>query len=118
MKPGAPTMVGALRSRVVRCAGVVALLALLAGAEAQSALATLNIVWRTFVLSFDSPTSQRNDDIASDGRVSSDPGREAREAVLPGVEPERLGAIRYAAPDDGHCLGSRLTRSPPSASLA
>ncbi len=111
-------MVTVLRTRGVRCAGVLALFALLAGAEAHFALATLNIVWRTFVLSFDSPATQWNDDIASDGRVSSDPGREAHDAVQPGVTPGRLCAIRYTAPHDSSRLASRLTRAPPSSSIA
>ncbi|MBI2206661.1 MAG: hypothetical protein HYU41_22730 [Candidatus Rokubacteria bacterium] len=99
-------------------AKVLTLLALLVGAEAQFALATLDIVWRTLVLSFDSPASQWTDAIASDGTVSSDGGREAREAVRHGTEPRRFCAVRSAARRDSHWLGSRLTRSPPSSPLA
>lgn len=111
-------MVTRLRSRVVRSTGALALLALLAGAETHFSLATLNIVWRMFVLSFDNPATLWNDDVASDGRVSSDPAREAHDAVRRGVEPGPLHPIRYAPPRANHRFASVLTRAPPSSSLA
>jgi hypothetical protein len=100
----------AARSRLVRCILAAALLVALAGAEVQSALATLNIVWRAFVLSFDNPATQWLDEIASDATLYADP---ARDAAVP-VSPARPFAFaRHAGAAGRHDLDSRLTRSPP-----
>ena len=89
------------------------LLGLLLLAGTQHVSAGLGILWRTSVVSWDHPSSQLNDEVATQGATYSDPIRQALSA-LDGAACQRLhvpscgGVVRTLAGD------SRLTRSPPT----
>lgn len=91
--------------------GLLFTLLLIAGGQHVSA--GLGILWRSSVVSWDSPTTQLHDEAASQGATYSDPIRQALRA-LDGAACQRFhvlscdGAARTPAAD------SRLTRSPPS----
>lgn len=106
------------RDAWLRCLGAIALLALLTGDEVQTGQARLNILWRSLVVSYDSPATQTHDETASAGSLYSDAGREATDAVVAAVSVSCARAIRDVVRLERHWLGSRLTRSPPSAPTA
>jgi hypothetical protein len=90
------------------------LLALLLLAGAQQASATLAIVWRSAVLSWDSPTSQWQDELASQGAAGADPRGQAHghlAALGPGGRLTVPGASRSP---DGPVAAADHTRSPPA----
>jgi hypothetical protein len=88
--------------------------ALLLAAQAQYAAASLAVIWRTAVLSWDSPTTQWQDETALQGSTHVDAGAEAQGAIRP-APVLRLGVMReHVAPCRPACFGSSFTRSPPS----
>jgi len=107
-------MISLRRARLALAVFVVALLAL---AQVQRPHASTNIVWRFLVVSFDSPSTQALDALATEPAPHGDLEAELRELtrVAAGV------SSRLAATDDlGRCrslaLSSCITRSPPEAS--
>ncbi len=100
-----------------RLALAVFVVALLAVAQVQRPHASTNIVWRFLVVSFDSPSTQALDALATEPAPHADLGAELRELtrVAAGVSSrlavsDGLGRYRSLA------LSSCITRSPPEAS--
>jgi hypothetical protein len=90
------------------------LLSLLLLAGAQQALATVAIVWRSAVVSWDSPASQWQDELACQGATWSDVRRQAQGAIAPLAPGSRLSAPP-ATPDlDSPPGAADHTRSPPA----
>jgi hypothetical protein len=92
------------------------LLALVAVCCVQATTAQVSIFWRAAVFSWDSPTSQLQDELAVSGTVYVDGARQLREhagAAL--ASSERLSLPGEPVHRDGVALSSRLTRSPPPA---
>lgn len=94
---------------------VFALLALLSVAAVQHSAAELAIIWRAAILSWDSPATQLQDQVASQGVLSSDPAKQAGEHALAALAPAGLLALPDGVGRSGDLRGtSRLTRSPPA----
>jgi len=107
-------MISLRRARLALAVFVVALLAV---AQVQRPHASTNIVWRFLVVSFDSPSTQALDALATEPAPHADLGAELRELtrVAAGVSSrlavsDGLGSCRSLA------LSSCITRSPPEAS--
>lgn len=101
--------------RTVALGSVALLAALLALTQAQLVLGLVGPLSRTAMTSWDSPASQVVDELAYESLTHSDPSREAREYAL--LPPRPCGDIhaRSQITASGPTLGSRFTRSPPSA---
>jgi hypothetical protein len=94
---------------------VVAFLTLLAVCQWLEARAELSIFWRAAVVSWDSPATQLQDELAVQGIAYADVARQIREHTACVVALSgRLGVVPPARSDDP-ALGSRLTRAPPAA---
>jgi len=93
---------------------VAGLLALLLLACAQQAGATLGILWRAIVLSWDSPATQLQDEAASQGVACADGARQAREIALLALPPRRVPVAPEVAPGDLLWADASATRSPPA----
>jgi hypothetical protein len=92
----------------------VALLALLSVALVQQSAARLGIVWRLAVVSWDSPATQLEDEVASQGLLHDDPARRARAHALAALVP--ADRLWLPAPPSGPRAVAglaRLTRAPP-----
>jgi hypothetical protein len=102
-------------ARLPRWVLVLATLALVVTWCAQASHAQLSIVWRTSVVSWDSPATQFHDQLATQGAVYVDAARQLREHV--GAALLACGRAVPADPPRGHAVAvtSRLTRSPPAA---
>ncbi len=100
----------------LRAWGAAALLcSALALAHAESGLAHLGILWRTTLLSWDSPATQLLDEVASQTAPASDPSRQAADSVTGACAGERLQLLdRSHAPADPG-FHRQLSRSPPTA---
>jgi hypothetical protein len=121
-----PARVDSVAAEVYRCATVspsrrtrlvlvVALLTLLAICQGLDACAELSIFWRAAVVSWDSPTTQLQDELAVQGIAYADVARQIREHTARVVAPSgRLGVFPPPARSDDLALGSRLTRAPPA----
>ena len=107
-------MISLRRARLALAVFVVALLAL---AQIQRPHASTSIVWRFLVVSFDSPSTQALDMLASEPAPYGDFGAELREfaRVAAGV-PGRLAATDDLSSRRSLALCSRIPRSPPEAS--
>jgi hypothetical protein len=93
---------------------ILILTALLLAAQAQYAAASLAVIWRIAVVSWDSPTTQWQDETALQGSTHVDAGKEAQGAIRP-APAVRLGVSRErVAPFRPVCFPSSITRSPPS----
>lgn len=103
--------------RRVRFALAVFVVALLAVAQVQRPHASTNIVWRFLVVSFDSPSTQALDALATEPAPHADLGAELREVarVAAGVS-SRLAASDALGSCRSLALSSCITRSPPEAS--
>jgi hypothetical protein len=99
-----------------RAWGAAALLcSALALAQAESSLAQLGILWRTTLLSWDSPATQILDEVASQTAPASDPSRQAADSVAGGGAVKRRQLLdRFRAPTEPG-LRRQLSRSPPAA---
>jgi hypothetical protein len=100
-----------------RLALVLFVVALLAVAQVQRPHASTNIVWRFLVVSFDNPSTQALDALATEPAPHADLGAELREVARVGAgvsgrlaASDALGSCRSLA------LSSCITRSPPEAS--
>lgn len=92
------------------------LVALLLAGALQASDAHLWVVWRTALLSWDSPTSQLADALALQGAIHADGARRAREATLAAFRPAGLLRLPIRpALTRSAALSSRLTRAPPAA---
>lgn len=96
-------------------AAVVSLTALLALAQVHFVVAHFGPLWRTALLSWDSPATQIEDELACESLPHTDPSREPREHAL--LAPRRCGAVHAGSGivPSSPALPSRLTRSPPPA---
>jgi hypothetical protein len=98
---------------VLRAALVVLLVIL---SQAQAACATVSIVQRVSAVSWDSPTTQQVDELASQAVPFADPAAEtAACARTAAVRAGRLTAPDVRSPGQDPILGSGITRSPPAA---
>ena len=100
----------------VRSIGILSLALLMVVGAVSAADASLRILWRYAVLSFDSPATQHADELACESSPTSEAGAEARQSTRLACRPAgRLGPAAVelygAAPD----LGAGVTRAPPSA---
>jgi hypothetical protein len=96
---------------VRRTALVLLTLLLLAGAEQASA--TLAIVWREAITSWDSPASQWQDELACQGATWTDPGRQAQRAIATLTPGGRLPVPLATAGPESATPAAHHTRSPP-----
>lgn len=95
---------------------VVTFVALLAICCVRAVTAQVSIVWRTSVVSWDSPTTQFRDELAVQGVAYVDGARQLREhAGAASVPSGRLTVPPDRASAEAVALTSRLTRSPPAA---
>jgi hypothetical protein len=90
------------------------LTALLLAAQVQYAAASLAVVWRTAVLSWDSPTTQWQDELALQGSSHVDPAAEAWSAIEQTPAARLEVASDHVEPRRPVCCTSSITRSPPS----
>ncbi|HXG02030.1 MAG TPA: hypothetical protein VNO23_01275 [Candidatus Binatia bacterium] len=90
------------------------LLVLLLLAGAEQALATVAIVWRGAVVSWDSPASQWQDELACQGATWSDARRQAQSAIAPLAPGGRLPAPPATPGLDTPAGAADHTRSPPA----
>lgn len=90
------------------------LLALLLLAAVQQASATLAIVWRGAVLSWDSPASQWHDELASQGATWADLRRQAQGHLATLTPSGRLPVPPASAGPDSPPGPAAHTRSPPA----
>jgi hypothetical protein len=98
----------------MRSFSILLLTALLLAAQAQYAAASLAVIWRIAVVSWDSPTTQWQDETALQGSTHLGAGEEARSAIRP-APAVRLGVTRErVAPFRPVCFPSSITRAPPS----
>jgi len=103
-------------SRHSRRVLALAFLALVATWSVQASDAQLWIVWRAAVVSWDSPVTQFQDELASQGVVDLDAARHLREHVGAALRPAgRLAPPPEPPGGDAVALGARLARSPPAA---
>jgi hypothetical protein len=93
---------------------VLLLLALLALLLVQVPRASLNIVWRFAVLSFDNPATQVLDELACATTPYADSTAEARESVAVAA-PGRLVWLQEPRAGQRPALVAGITRSPPAA---
>ncbi len=104
------------RTRPVSLWRLVVLVGLLSVVQLQSAHATLNILWRYTVVSWDNPATEIEDQLACETAPSLDLAAEVRERVRMARTTAGLLATN---PDDGQhsspALSSGITRSPPTA---
>ena len=95
---------------------LVVLAGLLSVVQLQSAQASLNILWRYTVLSWDNPATEIEDQLACETAPSFDVAAEAREHVRMA---RATAALLAPNPDEGQhsspALSSGITRSPPAA---
>ena len=107
-------MISLRRARLALAVFVVALLAV---AQVQRPHASTNIVWRFLVVSFDSPSTQALDALATEPAPHADLVAELRELtrVVAGVS-SRLAATDGLGRYRSLALSSCITRSPPEAS--
>lgn len=90
------------------------LLALLLLAGVQQASATLAIFWRGAVLSWDSPASQWQDELASQGATWADARRQAQGHLATLTPCGRLPVPPASAGPDSPPAAAAHTRSPPA----
>jgi hypothetical protein len=103
-------------SRRTRLVLVLVLLALLAACQGLDARAHLSIFWRAAAVSWDSPSTQLQDELAVQGIVYTDAARQLREHTGAVATPSgRLGVPLATVPGDSVALTSPLTRAPPAA---
>ena len=95
---------------------VVTFVVLVAVSCVLDANAQLSIFWRTSVVSWDSSTTQFQDELAVQGIAYVDAARQLREHAGAAVVPAgRLAAPSDHGPGSTVVITSRLTRSPPAA---
>jgi hypothetical protein len=80
----------------------------------QAPNASLRIFWRFAVLSFDNPSTQALDELASESSTSSGIATGAREFVRLVPTARLMPAVEASRPG-GAALSSGITRSPPAA---
>jgi hypothetical protein len=92
------------------------LLALLMLAALEAPEASVRVLWRFAVLSWDSPATQVFDEIVCESSPPSQAGAEAQRATRLGARPSARLAPDTAAPRPGSpAPSSGITRSPPAA---
>jgi hypothetical protein len=92
------------------------LVALIALVQLESPRASLSILWRGAVLSFDNPTTQALDELVSAVTPVTDPAREARRAArAAAVESAPLTVAAVAVAVRTATRSSCITRAPPAA---
>jgi hypothetical protein len=94
----------------------IVLVALMTLAQVESPRASLSIFWRGAVLSFDSPTTQSLDELASGATPVADPAREARRSAHAAAvqsSPLPIAAVVVAVRTAARLAG--VTRAPPEA---
>lgn len=89
------------------------LLALLLLAGAEQAFATLAIVWRATVTSWDSPVSQWQDELACQGATWTDARRQAQGAIAALTPGGRVPVPPAIGGPDSPAPAADQTRSPP-----
>jgi hypothetical protein len=97
----------------MRFFATVLLIGVLSAGQVEHTLAHLGIVWRIALLSWDNPTTQWQDEIASQSVVCADPAREASETVC--RTPSAKGTLTVAS-DAGRFItdvAPNPPRSPP-----
>jgi hypothetical protein len=93
---------------------VLGFLLLVSVACLQQAQASLGVLWRATVLSWDSPITQLQDEAAGQGAVHDDAARRARDATLAaGRDAQRLVLSSPPEALAPSALESPLTRAPP-----
>jgi hypothetical protein len=94
-------------------AGVILASLLLAAVEVSGA--TLRIIWRAAVLSWDSPATQLADELAGRFSPLSDAGADARQSTRLACRPTGQLTRHHAPPPAADPeLGAGITRSPPA----
>lgn len=95
---------------------IVAVFALMATWCVQASDAHLSIVWRASVVSWDSPATQFQDELATQAVAYVDAARQLRDHVGAALRASgRLAVTASAACGSTGAVTARLTRSPPVA---
>jgi hypothetical protein len=95
---------------------VFVLVALVALVQLEAPRASLSILWRGAVLSFDSPTTQALDELASGATPVADPARDARRSARAAAVTFSPLAVLVASVAAGTgCDPAGVTRAPPTA---
>jgi hypothetical protein len=104
-----------LQARLPRLlTGLITIVALLALTVVEAPDASLRILWRFAVLSFDHPSTQVLDEVACESSAPGEVGTEAREVTRPVLSGRFTPASEPARPPSS-VLFSGITRSPPAA---
>jgi hypothetical protein len=98
----------------MRLFATVLLFGVLSAGQVEHTLAHLGIVWRLALLSWDSPTTQWHDELASQSVLCADPARDASESVR--RTPSVKGTLVVVSDPDRLTVDIAPTppRSPPS----
>ena len=100
----------------LRWLGVLALTALMVTGAIVAAEASLRILWRYVVLSYDNPATQHADELACESSPTSQAGADAHQSTRLASRPAgRLSVTDLDLYGAAFELGAGITRAPPSA---